>query len=413
MNLEIDAIRKSLTGLVSLKTFDSDQAVADAFARVALSIISEPGDRFAGWLATRYRPSAIIEMFLNGFKFDEFLSADAQTELEVKFGRLDALFLDAVERWLPRLSLSAVNQSLSTARQLEGRIIFRDEQFWPQGLNDLQEGAPHVLWLRGNPKVLALSDRSISVVGSRLASTYGEAATTSLVSAAVAEQLAVISGGAYGIDSIAHRATIALDGFTVAVLAGGIDRMYPAGNFDLLSRIAKTNVIVSEQPPGSSPTKWRFLQRNRLIAALGSATVVVEAGARSGALNTATHAEKLGREIGAFPGRFDSPQSAGCHDLIRSGKAVLIGNPSHAIELVLGASESGHAAGEAKSEIGALETRALDALTSKAAPASKIAAKAGLTAMEVMIALGSLELLGFAVRRGSGWVRVGKVGPAN
>ncbi len=211
----------------------------------------------------------------------------------------------------------------------------------------------------------------------------------------------MVSGGAYGIDAIAHRATLAIDGFTIAVLAGGIDRLYPAGNQELLQQIAKENVLVAEQPPGSSPTKWRFLQRNRLIAALANATIVVEAGTRSGALNTAHHAIDLGRPVGALPGRFDSPQSAGCHKLIRSHSAELIDTASSAMRLAL--PEDQTLMTSTIDALGSYEIRAFDAIGRQPKTTQQLMTLSGLTTRELSIALGQLEALALIERSSLGW----------
>ena len=132
---------------------------------------------------------------------------------------------------------------------------------------------------------------------------------------------------------MAHRAALASDGTTIAFLAGGIDRFYPLGHESLLTRIAQTGAVVSELPCGAAPTKWRFLQRNRLIAAASQATVVLEAGIRSGSLNTAGHAAALGRPLGAVPGPVTSPASAGCHRLLREFDAVCVVDADQMAEL--------------------------------------------------------------------------------
>lgn len=143
----------------------------------------------------------------------------------------------------------------------------------------------------------------------------------------------IVSGAAYGIDGMAHRAALACDGNTVAVLAGGVDRFYPTGHDELLGRIAEAGVIVSELPVGSAPTKWRFLQRNRIIAAIAQKTFMVEAGHRSGSLNTAGHALAIGRPVGAVPGPVTSVASAGRHRLIREHGATLITTAEEVNEL--------------------------------------------------------------------------------
>ncbi|WP_104177426.1 DNA-processing protein DprA [Cryobacterium sp. Y50] len=146
----------------------------------------------------------------------------------------------------------------------------------------------------------------------------------------------IISGGAYGIDESAHRAAImSFPGSTIAVLATGLDRLYPTGHEQLFERIEQSGgLLVSEFPPGSAPTRWRFLQRNRMLAALSGATVVVEAGHRSGSLNVAGQAHALGRPVAAVPGPVTSPASAGCHRLIQEGIASLVADAQDVTDLL-------------------------------------------------------------------------------
>ena len=227
---------------------------------------------------------------------------------------------------------------------------------------------------------------------------------------------------------MAHRAALASDGTTIAFLAGGVDRFYPLGHESLLSRIAQTGAVVSELPCGAAPTKWRFLQRNRLIAAASEATVVLEAGIRSGSLNTAGHAAALGRPLGAVPGPVTSPASAGCHRLLREFDAVCVVDADQMAELAGRVSRQNAKQGErdAHDESGgprrgnpADSTRAgrsvgddpdairvLDAMsTRRPRDLPEVARRAGLTVIEVMAALGRLEAEGVVERRPEGWVR--------
>jgi DNA processing protein len=146
-------------------------------------------------------------------------------------------------------------------------------------------------------------------------------------------EVAVFSGGAYGIDGAAHRAALNCEGITVAVLAGGLDIPYPAGRSALLHRIGQHGLVFTEYPPGVRPARYRFLTRNRLVAAVAGASVVVEAGLRSGAANTATWARALGRVVAAVPGPVTSSASAGCHALLRNG-AELVTRAEDIVELV-------------------------------------------------------------------------------
>ncbi len=193
-----------------------------------------------------------------------------------------------------------------------GRLVTEDDDEWPAlaftsftGVTDrmrAQAHKPMVLWVVGPGRLDDVADRAAAIVGTRAATAYGEYVAADLAAGLVGRDAAVVSGGAFGIDGAAHRAALAADGLTVAVLAGGIDVPYPAGHASLLRRIAEEGLLVSEYPPGVRPARHRFLTRNRLVAALAGATVVVEAGARSGAANTAAWARALGRAVCAVPG---------------------------------------------------------------------------------------------------------------
>jgi DNA processing protein len=240
------------------------------------------------------------------------------------------------------------------------------------------------------------------MVGSRSASTYGENVVTDLVSGLVDHSITVISGGAFGIDGIAHRSAMALDAKTVAVMAGGLDRLYPLSNSHLLNQIVEKGLIIGELPPGVPPTKWRFLQRNRLIAAISAATVVIEAGAKSGSINTANHALALERPVGAVPGPITSQNSAGCHRLIRDQGAQLITKAADILEM-MGIWQTG-----ATLEMfarGPLETRVYDAIGFGPKTLESICKAAGVTPNEAAIALGSLELSADIERHSDKWQR--------
>lgn len=199
------------------------------------------------------------------------------------------------------------------------RIITPDSDEWPVGLNDLPD-TPEKLWAIGKPIVNA---PSLSVIGARAATSYGEHVTAQLVGD-LGPSVTIVSGMAYGIDAAAHRAALSQGGTTIAYLAAGVDRAYPAGHSDLHRRIIEGGTVLSEYEPGSTPTRYRFLERNRLIAAHAQGMVVVEAGFRSGSLNAAEQARGLARPVGAVPGPVTSPASAGCHRLIDKHGAYLI-----------------------------------------------------------------------------------------
>jgi DNA processing protein len=261
-----------------------------------------------------------------------------------------------------------------------------------------------VLWRRGSAAVCINAARSFAIVGARAATTYGEQVTMDASAELVGRGFAIVSGAAYGIDGMAHGAALASEGQTVAILAGGVDRFYPSGHDALLRKIAQYGAVISEVPCGAAPTKWRFLQRNRLIAAVSSATVVVEAGHRSGSLNTAAHASALGRPLGAVPGPVTSPASAGCHRLIRDYDAICVTNPDEMVQLL------GEVAGDSApidSQRSAEQTRVIDALSTRSPrPVEAVAALAGLSVMAAGSVLGSLELDGTVVEHERGWLRV-------
>jgi DNA processing protein len=192
------------------------------------------------------------------------------------------------------------------------------------------------LWVRGAKRLGKAAGRSVSIIGSRAASAYGMSVAGDIASAVARRGWTVVSGAAYGIDGAAHRGALAADGATVAVLACGVDRAYPAGHADLIDAIGQTGVIVSEQPPGRSVSRTRFLDRNRIIAALSAGTVVVEAGHISGSMHAARDAAELGRPLMAVPGPVTSAASGGCHLLIRNGDAVLVTCGSDVIEALVG-----------------------------------------------------------------------------
>lgn len=221
------------------------------------------------------------------------------------------------------------------------RFVVPGDAEWPTAVEDLAHlehdrrgGAPLGLWLRGRARLdVALGDRPVAVVGSRTATAYGQEVAQRMGGELAASGHGVVSGGAYGIDAAAHAGALA-EGSTVAVLACGVDRPYPRGNMRLFERIIAAHVLVSEVPPGETPTRSRFLGRNRTIAALGLGTVVVEAAVRSGARSTATWAGLLGRHVMAVPGSVLSAQSHTPHELVRRREAELVTSTAEVRELL-------------------------------------------------------------------------------
>ncbi len=396
-------IAKALEGQAS-----GVEDLEEHFAHLAWSNICEPGDGFAGLLVGAFGAARALAIELeepNASRLSSLLvKAGLDHEDQKVFGRLEVNLRDARDRWRSRKSLALVLESLERIRALEGSVLTPASLLWPQQLGDLGRHAPHALWIRGRPEVIETSQRSVAIVGSRDATSYGELVTSELVGPLVAKNFTVISGGAFGIDGMAHRSVLALGGKTIAVMAGGLDRLYPSGHIPMLQNMIKSGAVISELPPGMAPTKWRFLQRNRIIAALSQATVVVEANWQSGAMNTVKHAEELGRPVGAVPGQVTSPKSAGCHKLIREQRATLIADSADLFELL---NESGTTRSQDLQlpGLGALETRALDAIGFSVLGLDAICADSGLTKDEARIALGSLELESLVSRNSDGWRR--------
>ncbi|WP_240773589.1 DNA-processing protein DprA [Plantibacter sp. M259] len=270
-----------------------------AFARAAWTMIAEPGDGVAGLVVGALGPAGALSAVLDRVGPTELqrrilgsewsrgsTSADAESEDPAAMPASRVLG-SALERWRPRLVSADLVAACETAIEVGVRLLLPGAPGWHAGFDHLGVHAPHALWLRGSPDAPA-GERAIALVGARAASGYGEHVTLEAAAGLVDRGFAIVSGAAYGIDGAAHRAALGSGGVTVAYLAGGVDRPYPAGHDALIRRIREAGgAVISESPCGSTPSKWRFLQRNRLIAAASAATVVMEAGDRSGSINTA------------------------------------------------------------------------------------------------------------------------------
>lgn len=269
-----------------------EASAADVFARAAWTGIAEPGDAVAGLLVAclgaALSLTAVIDSWAPGKLADAVRNTGAEFEPQLEAGIGQGL-----ARWRPRLKSADVIRSMQQAERVKAALMLPEDPLWPRAVDDLGAHAPLALWWRGIHAAFAALPNSLALVGARAATGYGEHVAMEAAAGLVDRGFAVVSGAAYGIDGMAHRSALASRGLTVAFLAGGVDRFYPSGHDALLSRIADAGAVVSELPCGSAPTKWRFLQRNRLIAASSLATIVLEAGWRSGSLNTAGHAAGL------------------------------------------------------------------------------------------------------------------------
>jgi DNA processing protein len=313
-----------------------------------------------------------------------------------------------------------VDDDLAGAERAGARLVVPEDDEWPAwqflaldqaaGRGWRWATAPLGLWVRGAARLTDVFDRAVSVVGARAATGYGEQVAAEFGYGLAGAGLTVVSGAAYGIDAAAHRGALAAGGTTAAVLGCGIDTPYPSGHASLLEQIAVDGVVISEYAPGNPPARHRFLVRNRLIAALSAGTVVVEAGVRSGARNTAASAAALGKELMAVPGPITSAMSAGCHELLRSGTAIPVGSVAEIIESVgrIGDGLTTHRESPARPTdgLGDEALRVHEALTRRTGrPADDIAVDSGVPLHRVRALLPELELTGLAERHDDGWRR--------
>ncbi|MBV8965598.1 MAG: DNA-protecting protein DprA [Mycobacteriaceae bacterium] len=307
-------------------------------------------------------------------------------------------------------------EDLDRIERMGGRLISPEDSDWPAlaftAFNGVDLGrhpygrAPLVLWALGGARIDKVAWRAAAVIGTRAATVYGEQVAADLSTGLCERDVAVVSGGAYGIDGVAHRAALAVDGCTVAVLAGGADVPYPSGHSALFHRISEEGLVLTEYPPGIRPARHRFLIRNRLVAALSGATVVVEAGLRSGAANTAAWARALGRVVCAVPGPVTSSASTGCHALIRVG-AELVTRADEIVEIV---GNAGELAGEhqqppsARDELSDIGKRVYEALPARGVRSvDELAIESGLPVAQLQGQLTLLELAGLAVPDAGRW----------
>jgi DNA processing protein len=385
--------------------FDLDDPL---LALAAWSRITEPGDLAAGQLLEMFPPNQALAAIVSDSK-------EAVNSLECWRQAVGSQAAEkALARWMPRLVQVDPERQLRALRALGGSLLGPQDAGWPQGLDNLGPGRPIALWVRAGDGVAAtLGSRlqpAVAIVGTRASTAYGELVTGQFVRDFVAHGWSIVSGGAFGIDAAAHRAALAEGGFTVAIMAGGVDRPYPSGNERMLLQIASEGALISEVPPGSAPRRERFLSRNRLIAAMSLATVVTESSWRSGSHRTARVAAELMRAVGAVPGPVTTASSAGCHKLIREGVATLVTGADEVREL---ASPMGSVAlfepevlAGPLDNLSSLERQVFDSMPARsAATLTALVLASGLSTAEVMAGLSQLERSGRAAHDGNSWRR--------
>lgn len=363
-----------------------------------------------------------------------FLSAGRSAEEIARGVRTRAGWIGGLQRETEaRYSWQRSSEDLETAQRVGARLIHPGCHEWPtevleaafgfaeSGLSEhvrtYQTDAvpPHALWVKGHA-VAPLLLRAVGIVGTRALSSYGKAATEQIVSDLASHRWTIISGGAVGVDTAAHRAALTSGTSTIAVAACGIDRSYPKENTALFGEIVgsvRGGAVMSEYPPGTTPQRHRFLTRNRLVAALSQGTVVVEAAWRSGALNTLSWAEGLGRVPMAVPGPVTSTNSLGCHRRIRDGRAQLVtsGADIRALLEAVGSLDPDrqYELAFAPNEIQALtrnELRIFDSLPPSGEVATdELARAAGMTVPLCVTILLDLHKRGVVRRVGNAWER--------
>ncbi|QKD79491.1 MULTISPECIES: DNA-processing protein DprA [Actinomyces] len=411
---------------------------SDSLARATWSRLAEPADHAAALLVAGLGAPEALAWVRHMAERDSGSPEPPPLPESLLVSATPRRWEVAVGRWAPRLAGLDIRRELDVLERLGGSLVVPGDPWWPPGLDDL-EHPPFCLWLRGDPALLvgrqeagagqgwpglpAREDRmaagrgagrALALVGARDSTAYGERMAIDLARGLTERSALIVSGGAFGIDAAAHRGALTA-GPTLSVSAGGVDRLYPAGNAALLQAVVDHGALVAEVPPGSQPARHRFLTRNRIIAAMTGATVVVEAAWRSGALSTAHHAMEIGRPVGAVPGPVTSMASGGCHRLLRQG-ATCVTDVEEALELLLplGAADA-DAPKEALSAarrpglldgLDAISAAVVDALPARAAASiESVARAAGLSERETLAALGALELAGRAQRDGARWRR--------
>ncbi|MFF5499751.1 DNA-processing protein DprA [Streptomyces aquilus] len=357
-------------------------------ARVFLARVIEPGDEVVGRWVREFGVGEVARRLRDGREALPGVSGKRWGGLVARAGEAD-----------PR-------RDLTVAAGAGVRFVCPGDGEWPGQLDDLGDARPLGLWVRGRPSLRMWALRSVAVVGARACTEYGAHMAATLAAGLAERGWVVVSGGAYGVDGAAHRGALGAGGATVAVLACGVDRPYPRGHTELITRIAEQGLVVGELPPGDHPTPSRFVLRNRVIAALTRGTVVVEAAYRSGSLVTARAAQRLGRHTMGVPGPATSGLSAGVHELLR-GDAELVTDAEEVVEVV---GDMGELAPERRGPVlprDLLEPGArsvLDALPSRrAATAAEVGRGAQTTQDEAVARLYELRSLGYVERHGDGW----------
>jgi len=292
----------------TLLTFATDERTA----RIALAAIAEPGDATTGYLLMSHGAIDTTTMLSDDGPVPGLDNVEAQLWRK---------------RLRTRIEPELIREVIDRTTRDGFETLIPGDSGYPVSLDDLGDAAPYVLWVKGAKSLLTTSmSERFTIAGARAASSYGVHVANELASGLASDEGVIVAGGVYGIDGAAHHSALSVGGHTIAVMPSGLDRLYPAGHRDLLERVGDLGLLVSELPPGATPTRSRFIARARIEAALSGSTTIVEAGHRSGSLRVAEHARSLGRGVGAVPGPVTSAASAGPHRLLAEGIASVVTN---------------------------------------------------------------------------------------
>jgi DNA processing protein len=366
----------------------------ERLARALLTCMAEPGNERLGHLIDHEGALGALDAVRAG----EAPDIPGRADLEKRF-----------PAWRARLREADPERLLAVCEERGGRLLCPGEPEWPSQLDDLGPSRPYALWVCGDQDLRFGCLRSVALVGSRAASPYGVHVAAEMAAELADHNWTVVSGGAFGIDAAAHRGVLSAEGLTVAVLACGVDVSYPNAHESLFTEITRTGLLVSELPPGTTPTRPRFLVRNRTIAALTRGTVVVEAAQRSGAVSTARHARDLGRAVMVVPGPVTSATSAGCHTILREwADATCVTDTADVLDRVglIGDDMAPDRRGPVldRDRLDPAARDVLEALPPRGgAGAARIAVTAGVDLDTALTCLGALAAGGFVERCSRGW----------
>lgn len=292
-----------------MKPRDIPSTSREAF--FALAHLCEPADRLINKALARQSPERVIQDLLTG-----------------------ALKSASQETFVARFSEFNLARELEFSERIGASFLTRGEVGWPRQLGALGPQEPWVLWSLGSADFRLLAVQSLAIVGTRACTAYGQRVAHDWAAEMSDSAVTVVSGGAIGIDIAAHRGALSVGAPTLCVVAGGVQARYPATNENVFHQIMDSGVIVSESPPQQAPRRQRFLTRNRIIAALSQATLIVEASSRSGTASTAAWAESIHRPILGVPGSVYSAASEGIHAMMAEGRAILVHSPRDVLALL-------------------------------------------------------------------------------